>query len=69
MYHTDTKKLQARLVECETTQEALADELGINRSTLRRRLNSDKLTVGDIHKMCDVLRLSREAAIEIFLAE
>lgn len=69
MYHIDVKKLQAKIVECETTQEALAAELGIDRSTLRRRINSAKLQVRDIHRICDVLQLTNMEALEIFLAE
>ena len=69
MYHIDARKLQAKIVEREMTQEALAAELGIDRSTLRRRINSAKLQVRDIHKICDVLQLTNLEAIEIFLAE
>lgn len=68
MYKMDAKKLKARIVECGTTQEALADEIGISRATLRRRVNSGKLQVVDIHKICEALNLTREAAMDIFLS-
>ena len=69
MYEVDIKRLQTKIVECGTTQEALASELGIDRSTLRRRLASGRLMVRDIHKIVEVLNLSREEAIAIFLHE
>ena len=69
MYYVDVKKLQSRIVECGTTQEALAAELGIDRSTLRRRINSGRLQIKDIHKMCEVLSLKSCDALAIFLCE
>ena len=69
MYQMDTNKLNGKIVECGTTKEALADEIGINRSTFYRRLKSGRLLIGDIHKICEVLNLTRTEAIDIFLAE
>lgn len=69
MYQIDIKKLQAKIVECGITQEVLAEELGIDRATLRRRLNSGRLQIRDIHKMCEVLDLTTDEAIAIFLSQ
>lgn len=69
MYHVDVKRLQAKVVECGITQEALAAELGIDRSTLRRRINSGRLQIRDIHKICEVLHLTASDAVAIFLCE
>ena len=69
MYHIDINKLNGKIVEKGTTKEAVADEIGINRSTFYRRLKSGRLLVGDVHKMCDILALSTSEAIDIFLAQ
>ena len=68
MYCVDTKKLSGKIVEKGTTKEAIADEIGINRSTFYRRIKTGKLLVGDVHKMCEILHLSTSEAIDIFLA-
>lgn len=67
MYRIDVNKLNGKIVERATTKEAIADEIGIDRSTFYRRLKNGKLLIGDMHKICDVLKLSTEEAIEIFL--
>lgn len=68
MFCIDLDKLNRKIVERATTKEAIADEIGIDRSTFYRRLKNGKLLIGDIHKMCAVLQLSSSEAIEIFLA-
>lgn len=68
MYHVDLDKLNGKIVERRTTKEAIADHIGIDRSTLFRRIRTGSLRVGDIHKICDYLNLSREEAMDIFLA-
>jgi len=69
MYHVDFDKLNGKIAERRTTKEAIADEIGIDRSTFYRRLKSGKLLVGDVHKMCEVLQLSTTDAVDIFLAQ
>lgn len=69
MYHVDLDKLNGKIVEQRTTKEALADDIGIDRSTLFRRLKSGKLLVSDAHKICESLHLSMEDAVGIFLAQ
>lgn len=68
MFHVDVNKLNGKIAERNTTKEAVADAIGVNRSTFYRRLKSSTLTICDIHKICDVLRLSGADALEIFLA-
>lgn len=67
MYKIDINKLNGKIAEMATTKEAIADEIGINRSTFYRRLKNGKLLIGDMHKICDALKLSTTEAIEIFL--
>lgn len=68
MFHVDVNKLNGKIAERNTTKEAVADAIGVNRSTFYRRLKSSTLTIRDIHKICDALRLSGADALEIFLA-
>ncbi|HCS73036.1 MAG TPA: phage repressor protein [Clostridiales bacterium] len=69
MYGIDFNKLNVKIQECGTTKEAIADEIGIDRNTFCRRLSNGKPLIGDIHKICDLLHLSSQEAIEIFLIE
>lgn len=68
MYHVDEDKLNGKIAECRTTKEAIAEEIGVNKSTFYRRLKHASLRLSDVHKMCEVLRLTNEEAIAIFLA-
>ncbi len=67
MYHMDLDKLNGKIAERRTTKEALADEIGIDRSTFYRRLKSGRLLIGDIHKICECLQLTTLEAVDIFL--
>lgn len=68
MYHVDVNKLNGKIAERNTTKEALADAIGINRSTFYRRLKTSTLTIRDIHGICKELSLTAAEAVEIFLA-
>ena len=67
MFHMDIDKLNGKIVERRTTKDALADKIGIDRSTFYRRLKNEKLLIGDVHKICECLQLSDTEAMEIFL--
>lgn len=69
MFCVDTHLLKLKIVEHNTTQEALAQSLEIDRSTLHRRLVSGTLRIRDIHKICEVLHLSNEECMQIFLRQ
>lgn len=62
-------KIRGKIAEINTTQEAIADELGIDRTTFYRRMASGglKFTIGEIQDLVKVLELSNEEAIDIFL--
>jgi DNA-binding phage protein len=68
-------KLKGKIVEREMNMEQLADAMGIDRSTLYRKMSpdkdkkpEDKITIGDAVKMKEILNLSNDEAYEIFLA-
>lgn len=60
-------KLRGKMVEKGINVETLADHLGINRSTLYRKLEGgEKFTIGDAHKIKVLLELTDEEARAIF---
>lgn len=62
-------KLKAKIVEMGMNVEALADAIGIDRSSLYRKLNNfEKITIGEAMKMKDALGMTEAEAIDIFLA-
>lgn len=67
--HTDVQKLKGKIVEKGMTNEGLAAKIGIDRATLHRRITNDNLKIRDVQRMCEVLSLTPQEAICIFLAE
>ena len=62
-------KLKAKIVENGMNVEALADAIGIDRSSLYRKLNNfEKITIGEAMKMKDALGMTEAEATDIFLA-
>lgn len=62
-------KLKGKIVENEMNVEKLADIIGIDRSSLYRKLNNaEKITIGEAGKMKEALGMSDAEAYEIFLA-
>lgn len=65
----NVNKLKAKLVELGMNVETLATAIGVERSSLYRKLNkSEKITIGEALKMKDALNLTDDEAYEIFLA-
>lgn len=61
-------KLKGKIVEKEMNVESLAAIIGVDRSSLYRKLNNgEKLTIGEAIKIKSALELSNEEACEIFL--
>lgn len=64
----NVNKLKGKIVENGLSVEKLADIIGIDRSSLYRKLNnSDKFTIGEASRIKDALKLSGAEAYEIFL--
>lgn len=62
-------KLKGKIVENGLNVEKLADIIGIDRSSLYRKLNNaEKITIGEAAKMKEALSLSENEAYDIFLA-
>lgn len=62
-------KLKGKIVEKEMNVEKLAEIIGIDRSSLYRKLNNfERITIGEAVKIKDALDMSDDDAFEIFLA-
>jgi len=67
----DIELLKKSIAASGKTKETVAREIGIDYSTFSRKMNSEALTfsVGQMHKMVDVLSLSNDQATHIFFAQ
>jgi plasmid maintenance system antidote protein VapI len=62
-------KLKGKIVEKGMNVETVAKRIGIERSSMYRKLNNfEKITIGEARKLKDVLELSNEEASAIFFA-
>ena len=62
-------KLKAKIVENGTNVEAVADFIGVDRSSMYRKLNNfDKITIGEASKLKEFLNMTNEEATDIFLS-
>ena len=61
-------KLKAKIVERGLNVEALANEMGVDASTMYRKLNNfGRITIGEAVRMKEILKLTSKEATEIFL--
>ena len=64
----NTGKLKGKIIEKGLNVEKLAESIGVDRSSLYRKLNQfEKITIGEARKIKAVLSLTNEEATEIFL--
>ena len=62
-------KLKAKIIEKGMNVEALADAIGVERSTLYRKLNKfEKITIGEAVKIKEALEMTEAEATDIFLS-
>lgn len=66
---TNMQLLRAKIVERNLTQEKLAKAIGVDSSTFSRKMQSSGLSfsIGEMHKIAEILELSGEEAKAIFL--
>lgn len=69
MLETNIPKLKGVLAERGITHERLAEEIGIDKSTISRKMSSNglKFSIEEVHKIVEVLSLSQSDAVDIFL--
>lgn len=66
----NVNKLKGRIVECGITVAELADKIGVDPSTLYRKLNNaESFTLKDADFIVKVLGLSKEDAVSIFFSQ
>lgn len=63
----DTLKLAGSIVEHGTTQEQVAKQIGIDRSTFYRKMQNGRFFVDEARAIKKALNLSDEEASRIFL--
>lgn len=63
-----SEELKRRIAEQNTTLEAVAHTLGVNRSTLYRKLRGGgkKLTISDVSKISQILNMQPEEFFDLF---
>ncbi|WP_277680400.1 helix-turn-helix domain-containing protein [Gracilibacillus dipsosauri] len=61
-------KLKGKMVENQLNVTLMAEKLGVDRSTMYRKLNNrgDYLTIREANLIVDILRLTSEEAMTIF---
>lgn len=66
---TNMEVLRGKIADRKITQEELARSIGIDPSTFYRKMKSEgaNFTVGEMHKIVDVLNLTPNEAATIFL--
>lgn len=66
---TNMDLLRGKMAEKHISKEELAERIGVDTSTFYRKMKCEgtKFTVGQMHKIVDVLQLSKDEAISIFL--
>ena len=70
MMRVDINRLKGKFAACGMTQEEVAKAIGVDNSTFIRKMKCDGVafSVGQMHKLVDVLVMSPEEAATIFLA-
>ena len=65
----DVLALEQAIKSANKGKGQLAREMNMDQATFYRKMNSngEKFTVGEMHKLIDVLGMSRESAVAVFL--
>lgn len=69
MYRTNYAKLKEAISNNGYSLAKVAEFLGIDRTTLYRRIKNNSLTIGDMQKISELLCMSGDEAKAIFLAD
>lgn len=66
---TNMNILRGKMVEKQINAEEMAKKIGVDTSTFYRKMKSDGMsfTVGQMHKIAEVLCLTHDEAANIFL--
>lgn len=64
-------KLKGKIIERGMSVEKLAEKIGVNKSTIYRKMNNDgkTFTIREANLICSILDLSGEEATAIFFSQ
>jgi len=66
----DVSKLKGKIVERNTTQEELANKIGIDKSTFYRKMKQNgNFSIKEVNLIVSALNLSKDEAMSIFFSE
>lgn len=66
----NVSKLKGKIIERNTTQEALAKDIGIDKSTFYRKMKQNgRFSIQEVNLIVSSLGLSKEEALSIFFSE
>lgn len=65
----EIKKLKIKMLETDNTIESLANQMGISRQALHRKMKIGKYSLNDVIAISQVLNLTPEERNEIFFNE
>lgn len=68
MPYIDRDLLNLKIRRANMTNDSVAKELGVDRSTFYRHLREGSLTVAEVHDLSKLLNLSTSDILEIFYA-
>jgi DNA-binding phage protein len=66
----DVSKLKGKIVERNTTQEELANKIGIDKSTFYRKMKQNgNFSIKEVNLIVSTLNLSKDEAMSIFFSD
>jgi conserved domain protein len=66
----DVSKLKGKIVERNTTQEELANKIGIDKSTFYRKMKQNgNFSIKEVNLIVSALNLSKDEAMSIFFSD
>ena len=66
----DVSKLKGKIVERNTTQEELANKIGIDKSTFYRKMKQNgNFSIKEVNLIVSSLNLSKDEAMSIFFSD
>ena len=66
----NVSKLKGKIIERNTTQEALAKDIGIDKSTFYRKMKQNgSFSIQEVNLIVSSLNLSKDEALSIFFSK
>lgn len=65
----NANKLKGKIIEKGLSVETLAKQIGVNRSSMYRKINNCRITIGEVCKIKEALNLTNDEASDIFFSK